>query len=73
MALEGFGHLAAAWRACAAALEADSSCKGLGEPWSVGRAGETRRTPRVRVDLASKSKEFQAQVESWRELSGVVA
>jgi Flp pilus assembly protein TadD len=73
MALEGSGHLAAARRAYAAALEADSSySKASASLVRLGGPVDPADTAGT-VDLASKSKEFQAQVESWRGTVGVVA
>lgn len=73
MALERSGHLAAARRAYTAALEADStygkasaSLARLGGPIDPADTTAT-------VDLASLSRDFQAQVESWRGTVGVMA
>ena len=73
MALERSGHSAAARRAYAAALEADStygkasaSLARLGGPVEPADSTTT-------VDLATLSREFQAQVETWRESAEVLA
>jgi superkiller protein 3 len=72
-ALEGAGQVVAARRAYAAALEADStygkaaaSLARLGGP--VDPADTT-----ATFDLATRAREFQAQVQSWRENAGVPA
>jgi tetratricopeptide (TPR) repeat protein len=69
MALEGAGHLAAARRAYGAALEADSSygkasasLARLGGPAGPADSAGT-------VDLAALSREFQGQIERWRNSS----
>jgi predicted Zn-dependent protease len=73
MALEGAGHLAAARRAYAAALEADSSYgKASASLARLGGPVDPADTAGT-VDLASRAREFQAMIESWRGTVGVMA
>jgi tetratricopeptide (TPR) repeat protein len=72
-ALEGSGHIAAARRAYAAALEADTSyTKASASLVRLGGPVDPADTTGT-VDLGSKSKEFQARIESWQGTVGVVA
>ncbi|HUF34618.1 MAG TPA: tetratricopeptide repeat protein [Gemmatimonadales bacterium] len=70
-ALERTGHLESARRAYAAVLAADSTYGKAAA--SLARLGGPPDTPdtTVTVDFGELSREFQAQVESWRGMVGV--
>jgi predicted Zn-dependent protease len=72
-ALERTGHLPAARRAYAAALEADSTyAKAAASLARLGGPQDPADTTAT-IDLEALSREFQAQVESWRGTVGVMA
>ncbi len=73
MALELAGHTTAARRAYAAALESDSTyarasanLTRLGGPVVEGQTADSTEV----VDLAAVSREFEAEIERWRDTTG---